>query len=205
MVEAFDLIQLTPALFIWQGYDSRIKTDLSSSAVRTSDGIYLVDPILLNDPSLSQLRKSGSIRGIILTNANHLRAAREFATQLSVPIFARPESLPNEAGLDLRKLDDGDTICGDLHVIEIVGAGSGEIVVRHKSNGGALIVGDALINFEPYGFTFLPSKYCSDPKKMRHSLGRLRELRFERMLFAHGTPILSGAAERLRGLLDSDL
>ena len=65
------------------------------------------------------------------------------------------------------------------------------------------IIGDALINFAPYGFTFLPAKYCSNQKQMRQSLGKLLAYKAERMFFAHGLPILSAASERLRGLLES--
>lgn len=66
-----------------------------------------------------------------------------------------------------------------------------------------MIIGDALINFEPYGFTFLPDKYCSDARELRASLRKLQSLSFERMLFAHGTPILANARERLTQLLAS--
>jgi glyoxylase-like metal-dependent hydrolase (beta-lactamase superfamily II) len=80
----------------------------------------------------------------------------------------------------------------------------GEIALFHEPDGGTLIVGDALIHFEPYGFTFLPAKYCVDQKKMRRSLGKLRRCEADRILFAHGTPILSGAVDRLNALLDAD-
>jgi len=90
-------------------------------------------------------------------------------------------------------------------VIEVEGAVTGEIALYHSSNGGTLIVGDALINFEPYGFTLLPRKYCLSEKQMRSSLHQLLTRPAERMLFAHGTPILSGANARLQQLLDADL
>jgi glyoxylase-like metal-dependent hydrolase (beta-lactamase superfamily II) len=66
-----------------------------------------------------------------------------------------------------------------------------------------LNVGDALINFEPHGFTLLPAKYCSNQKQLLRSLRKLLDYKAERILFAHGTPVLSGAGERLRGLLDA--
>ena len=66
-----------------------------------------------------------------------------------------------------------------------------------------MVMGDALINFEPYGFTFLPSKYCSNSKLMRASLGKLLDYSFERMLFSHGEPIVCNARERLKALLDA--
>jgi hypothetical protein len=71
-------------------------------------------------------------------------------------------------------------------------------------HGGSIIVGDALIHFDPYGFTFLPAKYCTNHKEMRHSLRKLLHYRAERMFFAHGTPILSKAGERLKHLLNDD-
>lgn len=101
-------------------------------------------------------------------------------------------------------LNSGALIGGDLEVIEIEGAVSGEIVLYLPSNGGTVLVGDALVNFEPYGFTFLPRKYCLNEKQMRKSLYQLLARPAERMLFAHGTPILSGASTRLRQLLDAD-
>ncbi len=199
-----EIVRLSAALSIWQVYDSKSKSDLFSTAIRSASGIYLVDPILLKNGPLAELANSGRIVGIILTNANHLRAAPEFCLRFSVPVFARAGSVANEAGLDLTEVRDGDRICDELEVVEIEGAAPGEIVIHHKSNGGTLIVGDTLINFEPYGFTFLPSKYCSDQGIMRRSLRKLLNHPADRMLFAHGTPILSGAAARLRTLLEVD-
>ena len=204
MLSASELVSLTPTLSNWQAYDPQIKTDLFSSAVRTGEGVYLVDPIPLNNEPLSALLNLGPLCGIILTNANHLRGGPQFADQFSVPIFGRPDSRPTEAGLNYEIVGDGDEICGELSVVEIDGAASGEIVLYHKPDHGTLILGDALINFEPYGFSFLPAKYCSNPKELRRSLRKLLNYKAERMLFAHGMPILSGATARLRQLLEVD-
>lgn len=203
MAVATELVRLPPSLFLWQAYDPAVKADLFSSAIATEKGTYLVDPIPLADAALAEL--PGTVTGIILTNANHGRAVTQFAETFSAPIFARPASLPNEGGPNSEAVADGDKIGGELLVIEIDGAAEGEIALFHAPNGGALIVGDALINFEPYGFTFLPAKYCVNQKEMRRSLRKLLAHKAERMLFAHGTPILSGAGERLKCLLDVDL
>ena len=82
------------------------------------------------------------------------------------------------------------------------GAAPGEIALHYSDNGGTLIVGDALVNFEPYGFSFLPAKYCSNEKQMRRSMQKLLDYKTERILFAHGVPILAVASERLRALLN---
>ena len=67
-----------------------------------------------------------------------------------------------------------------------------------------MVMGDALINFEPHGFGLLPSKYCLDPKLMRRSLRKLLDYSFARIFFAHGIPILSGARAKVEQLLASD-
>jgi len=138
-----------------------------------------------------------------MTNGNHHRAVARFAEQFGVGIVAHADSFPDEQPKRLRRVSDGDAIRDGLKVIGIDGAVPGEIVLDYTPNGGTLIVGDALINFEPHGFTLLPAKYCANQKQMRRSLRKLLDYKAERMLFAHGPPILSGASERLHGLLDN--
>jgi glyoxylase-like metal-dependent hydrolase (beta-lactamase superfamily II) len=204
MAIACELIQVAPSLLIWQCYDPALKADLFSTAITTRNGRFLVDPIPLTDAALGQLLNADSVNGVIVTNRNHLRASAEFADRFSVPIFAHAETFPGQA-FPGTKVGDGGKICDELAVIGIEGAAAGEIVLHSTTNGGTLITGDALINFEPYGFTFLPRKYCSNEKEMRRSLRKLLTCKAERMLFAHGSPILSRAGERLQQLLDADL
>jgi hypothetical protein len=205
MTAATDLDKIAADLFIWQAYDQAVKSDLFSSAIVTVNRIFVVDPIPLKDAPFAQLHEQGVIAGVIITNANHLRASGQFAERFSVPIFAHRAAFPDKTPRQFSELADGDKICDELNVIGVEGAVAGEIVLHYASGSGTLIVGDALINFEPYGFTFLPGKYCSNEKEMRRSLRKLRTYKVEQMLFAHGLPILSKASNRLGQLLDSDL
>jgi glyoxylase-like metal-dependent hydrolase (beta-lactamase superfamily II) len=199
-----DFHQLLPGVWVWQTYDSSVKADLFSSAIWTSAGIYIVDPIALADANLRQLSEAATVTGLIVTNANHPRASSAFSERFSAPILADAQSFPDLKPARFIDAKEGTTIGGELEVIGIGGAVAGEIALYHASNGGTLIVGDALINFEPYGFTFLPRKYCLNEKQMRRSLQQLLTRPAERMLFAHGVPILSDATARLRRLLDGD-
>jgi len=188
---------------IWHAYDPEVKAELYSICLATGAGTYLVDPIFLQHEAFDEMIGSGPVAGIVLTNSNHHRAAAQFAQQFSVPIFAHPETFPNDQTGQLTLVTDGDEICDGLRVIGIEGAPLGEIVLHYGVDGGTLIVGDTLINLQPYGFTFLPAKYCSNQKQMRRSLRKLLAYKAKRILFAHGTPILSAASERLRALLNS--
>jgi glyoxylase-like metal-dependent hydrolase (beta-lactamase superfamily II) len=158
----------------------------------------------LQSETLDELVGSGRVSGIIVTSSNHHRASAWFAAQFSIPVFARRETFSDKMPRQFRKVADGDEICDGLLLSGIEGAAAGEIVLHYAPSGGTLIVGDALINFEPYGFTFLPAKYCSNEKEMRRSLRKLLKYKADRILFAHGSPILSGATDRLQALLDSD-
>jgi hypothetical protein len=192
---------ISPGLWVWQNYDPEVKADLWSTAIQTAAGLYLIDPIRLVEGDLTGLLGSSSIAGVIVTNANHERFAVEYSNRFSVPLFARPGSFPDATPMRVEAIAAGDKISADLEVIEIAGAVSGEIALYSPTDNGTLIIGDALINFQPYGFTFLPKKYCEDEKLMQSSLRQLLAKPSERMFFAHGTPTLSRATARLQELL----
>lgn len=204
MPVACDLYQPFPGLFVWQYYDAKIKAELCSSAILASGKIYLVDPILLEASQLDRLRRKAPPAGIIVTNANHLRASEYYSKELSVPILARSASFRGKKPRQFVEIAGGRKICADLEVIAIEGAVVGEIALYNPLKGGTFIVGDALINFDPSGFAVLPRKYCLNERQLRQSLWERLTRPAERMLFAHGTPILSGANADLRRLLESD-
>ena len=205
-VIAPELISLRNGIFLWQAYDPAVKADLLSTAVATGTGeIILVDPIRLAKPELNRLHQQGQITGIVATNVNHHRANAWYSMNFSAPVFGHHVSFANKQIASARFVADGDTIGGELEVTELEGAAPGEIALYHPANGGTFIIGDALINFPPHGFTFLPRKYCTNETQLRDSLQKLLSYPAERILFAHGTPILSAATARLRKLLSVDL
>ena len=198
-----ELQHLSPNASLWHAYDPSVKAELFSTAIASAQGICLVDPIPLDPSSLKQLQARGSIFAIVITNQNHWRGSAEFFSRLSVRMFAHEESQFPGSAPTFTALSDGQQITPDLEAITIDGAAPGEIALFSSIDGGSLIIGDALINFEPYGFTFLPPKYCSDHRQMKKSLRRLMDLKIARIFFAHGSPIVARAADRLRGLFES--
>jgi hypothetical protein len=201
MPRAQEVDEVSPGIFVWQAYDSKIKADLFSTALETPAGTYLVDPIPLGSDGLLSLRAQQRVIGIFVTSANHTRAAAEFAKIFAVPIFVHHELRGSPDFLQARWVQDGEVFPQGLTAVAIDGGPAGETALHYNGNGGSMVLGDALINFEPHGFGLLPAKYCLDASLMRRSLGKLLDYAFERMLFAHGTPILSGARARVQQLL----
>ncbi|HEY1582115.1 MAG TPA: hypothetical protein VGF73_03330 [Chthoniobacterales bacterium] len=201
MPKASELLQPAKSVWLWQAYDPAVRSDLFSTAVKTSAGLFLIDPIPLAAGQLKELAAMGSVAGIFITNLNHCRAAADFARRFEVTIFAA-ESVSREFQREnIGTNSDCDSLGRGITAIAIEGAATGETVFHFVDDGGTMVVGDALINFEPYGFTFLPAKYCSDQKQMRRSLARLLDWPFQRLFFAHGTPILHSARQQLETLL----
>lgn len=201
MPAAEEIARVAPGIQIWQVYDPAVKADLFSTALDTPAGRYLIDPVELEHSALQMLQSGAHAAGIVVTNENHERAASRFAARFSVPIYAHKAVGGTGAFQQAIELQDRQAIAPGLTAVAIEGAPAGEIALHNEADGGTIIVGDALINFEPYGFGLLPAKYCRDFKLMRRSLPKLLDYPFERMLFAHGTPILSGARAKLEQLL----
>ena len=203
MSHATDLDQISSALHLWQRYDRSVKADLSSTAIESGSEIFFVDPIPLKPEVIGPLVTDRAVAGVLITNANHRRAATDFAEAFATRVFAHSITCA-ACELSFAQVVAADQqLAADLCVVEIEGAAPGEVALYHRRDGGAIIVGDALINFEPYGFALLPPKYCGDAKQMRQSLRRLLDYKFERMLFAHGMPLLASARTRLEQLLNN--
>jgi glyoxylase-like metal-dependent hydrolase (beta-lactamase superfamily II) len=203
MKPANELIQVSRSLRYWQAYDPSVKADLFSTALATSEGLLIIDPIPLEPEPLQQLLSAGPIAGVFVTNVNHCRTAPAFAAKSAAPLFAHNETCSVCELPAAQIVANGQAFLPDLHAIEIEGGPEGEMAIYHEHDGGVLIIGDALINFAPYGFTFLPGKYCLDAKKMRRSLLCLLDYQFERILFAHGTPLMHSARKKLEDLFST--
>jgi metallo-beta-lactamase superfamily protein len=201
MPPAQEVDEVSPGILVWQAFDSKVKADLFSTALETHAGTYVVDPIPLASGGLLNLRAHREAAGIFVTNANHARAAAEFARSLFIPIYVHGELRGSSDFLQATGVQDGEVFSEGLTAIAIDGGPAGETALHYDANGGTMVLGDALINFEPHGFGLLPAKYCLNPNLMRRSLRKLLDHTFERMLFAHGTPILSDARARVEQLL----
>ena len=195
---ADEVQRVTDSLYFWQAYDPTVRVDLSCCAVRGEEGWVLIDPIALHYDALAELLEVAHPACIVLTNGNHARSAKYFGERFSIPIFAHPEA---EAELGFKVdafLREGEQVAGALDVIELGGAGAGEVALISSSG---LHLGDALINLEPQGLTILPEKYCADQKNLRANLRKLLNVEFPLMTFAHGLPLLNRPKESLVQLL----
>jgi len=187
-------------LIFWQGYDPAVKVDLSSHALLTPGGWVIIDPIPLRKEALDELLSGKNVAAIIITSANHERAAAVFKKQCAAPVAAHREAAAGLATVPDQFLEEGADFHG-LTVIALPGFAPGEIALHIPGHGGIMLMGDALINLQPGGLGMLPDKYCSEPRTARKSLQKLLQFPFEVMTFAHGLPITTGAKPKIENLL----
>jgi Metallo-beta-lactamase superfamily len=196
MAVADEFQQINEHLFFWQAYEPAVKCDLSCSALLTDDGLVFIDPILLVDEALEALTRFGRPTAILLTNGNHARDATWYRKRFNIPIYASAE-----AALELQPdtlLHENEIAPGGLRVVSLPGAGPGELAYIH---GETACIGDALIHLPKEGFAMLPAKYCCDAKRLPNDLKKLLSYRLQILTFAHGTPLVAQATQRLTQLL----
>jgi len=185
----------------WSVYEASIRTDLTSNALLTSEGWWIVDPSAATEELLSQFSSGKPVLGILLTNENHERAAFSLGQRLGYAVHAHEATL----GLMEQNSDfffrDGDLLKGGVRVLHLPGASAGETAFYDPFHR-IIIVGDALIHLKETGFTVLPDKYCRDPVGAKRSLVRLLDLEFELMAFAHGEPLTRDPKQKLQVLLN---
>lgn len=194
--------EVTPGLVFWEGYNPEVKTDCSCCALVIAGSLIFVDPLRLAQPALDELTAGAEPRQIVLTNGNHARDAGWYAAHFGIPILAHREAIPELDLTEVREIREDEGILEGVRVMELPGAGPGEIALHAAMGGGVAVVGDALINLDSYGFTFLPEKYCTDARLMRNSLAKLAAMPFQVMTFSHGRPIIAEASRHLAALLD---
>jgi hypothetical protein len=199
MVSAAEFQRVTPALFHWQAFEPAVKCDLSASAVVTPQGTVFIDPFPLAESAMAELIATAPPLAILLTSGNHERAAGDFRRRLRVPICATAAAAAAMSITVDRTLENGDAAPGGLQVVGIPSAGPGEVAfIGH----GVACIGDAVIHLESHGFALLPPKYCAAPALLPNDLRKLLSYDFHILTFAHGSPLLECARQRLESLLE---
>lgn len=198
-------IEVSPnaAFAVWAHYDPEVKADLGATAVVSNGELVFIDPVPLAPAALEEISAKGTPKAVVLTNGNHERSAADYAARFGIPIHAPREALPEFTLKEVQPYDAGAELPGNLRAIPLTGGGAGETALYHAESG-SLIIGDAILNAEGWGFCVLPKKYCSDHKALEQSLKKeLPQLSLEKLFFAHGNPIVQNAQEKLAGLLAS--
>jgi glyoxylase-like metal-dependent hydrolase (beta-lactamase superfamily II) len=192
--EATAAVEWLPGLFRWQAFSPAHKVELTAHAVRSPFGLFVFDPIPLAETARRQLLAHTGLRAIVLTNANHERAAAAWRNATHAPIYATQHD-----GLELSEVQLLPAPPARWHEWEIIafdGGAPGEISFRWRERS-LVVFGDAIFNLPKYGLDVLPEKYCRAHGKLREQLRELCNDPFDLALFAHGDPLTQNASQQI--------
>lgn len=189
--EAESLEEVVQGVTHWRLRDDRIGG--AWSAAHAVDGV-LIDPLPLAEDAFRSL---GEVSAIVLTTSSHQRSAWRLRRELGVPVHL-PEPTKEAEETPDGRYREGDVLPGGLEAIFTPGAGT----TQHSLlRGGILFTPDLFVRSREGPLEWVPFEYMHDPDEARRSAEKLLELDFDVLCMGHGAPLVGGAKDALRGLV----
>ena len=195
--------ELLPGIFTWPWFSAPHNYDFNGYLLAQPEGNLCIDPVETSPEVLTELARHGVAR-ILLSNRNHVRDANRVRSRTQARTAIHPADAGYARGQGA-EIDDelaiGERI-GPLSVVAAAGKSPGEVAF-HWPARRILVVGDSVIGNPAGQCGLLRDKVMDNPAQLRASVRDLLELDFDTLLVGDGAPILSGAKERLRALVDT--
>ncbi len=195
--------EIVPDIFTWSWFSEPYGYGFNGYLVCHAGGNLCVDPPEVPADVLAELARRGVCR-ILLTNRNHVRDANRVRARTGARTAIHPDDAGYARGQGA-EIDDelrvGEQV-GPLMVVGVPGKSPGEVAL-HWPERRVLIVGDSVIGKPPGHCSLLKERVMDDPARLRASIRELLNLDFDTLLVGDGEPILRGAKDRLRELVES--
>ncbi|AFZ22832.1 hypothetical protein Cylst_0491 [Cylindrospermum stagnale PCC 7417] len=190
-----------PDLYGWSTFNPARNIDFNGVAWIRPDGNILIDPVALSNHDWNHLKSLGGVVWIVLTNSDHLRAAKEIADQTYAKIAAPAKEKECFPLFCDRWLADGDELVPGLKTIELKGSKTpGELALLLEET--TLIVGDLVRAYQAGNLTILPDEKLLNREEAIASVRRLAELeKVEAVLVGDGWSVFRDGCDRLKELV----
>ncbi len=190
-------------IFTWPWFSEPHSYNFNGYLICHAEGNLCIDPVEPTEKTLEEIVRR-DVAWILLTNRNHSRAANRVRARTGARTAIHPADAPH-ARSQGTELDDelrlGQKL-GPLVVVGVPGKSPGEVAL-HWPERRILIVGDAVVGDPPGRCKLLPEKVIDDPLRLRASVKGLLAFDFDTLLPGDGEPILQGAKEGLKELVDT--
>ena len=191
-------------LWCWSVFNERLNIDFNSFVWTRSDGNVVIDPLPTSAHDRAHLAKLGGAAWIVMTNSDHVRAAKELAAAFPGVKLAGPAAerakfpIACDAWLSEREP------LFDWRVYELDGSktpGELALLVDHTT----LITGDLVRAHRPASLMMLHADQgLKDEAAARESIARLSVLpHLEAVLVGDGWPLFCDCHESLRALVEA--
>jgi len=196
--------QLLPGIWQWSWFSEEKQLDFNGLFMLVGEHRVLVDPPPMASEDKLQIRKSGQVDYILLTNRDHEREAAAYRAEFNCQVMV-PEADASQMAIKATKTyKDGELLPGGIWAVALKDQKSpGESALFMQQGKGIMILGDALIGKPPGALTMLPPEKYADPAKAREGLTRLLKYTFDTLLPGDGAPILTGAKQAVERALSA--
>lgn len=198
-------------LSYWGQYQPDRRIDFNGFHWASPVGGVLIDPMALDEAGLAEVRDSGGASWIVVTNAEHLRAAPELKRSLEARLIAPAEErerLGESAQLVdywfSSKDDLPEELRGVLGVFPLRGGKSPMEPALHLEPLKALYFADVVRSHESGRLRLLPDPKLADRGAVLESLQALKDLSLDAILLGDGDGIYNGATAAFRDLLERE-
>jgi len=189
-----------PDMYAWSVFDRDRNMDFNSYVWIRPEGNILIDPLALSDYNFDRLNSFGGAAWIIITNSDHIRAAKGIAHVTGAKIAAplgEKETFPIACNSWLM---DGDELVPGLQVFAVSGSKTvGELALLIE--GSTLITGDLIRAPKAGSLTILPDNKLSHKADAVASVRRIAAIdSIETVLVGDGWSIFRNGSDRLKEL-----
>jgi glyoxylase-like metal-dependent hydrolase (beta-lactamase superfamily II) len=189
-----------PDLFGWSVFDEQRNVDFNTTLWVRPGGNIVIDPMPMSDHDQAHLADLGGAAWVVVTNSDHLRAARELASrtnaQLAGPAGER-ETWPSTCD---RWLEDGDELVPGLVAFALDGSKTpGELALLIE--GHTLVTGDLIRAHRGGSLMILPDPKLTDRAAAIASVQRIAEIgSIEAVIVGDGWHVFRDGSASLRTL-----
>jgi glyoxylase-like metal-dependent hydrolase (beta-lactamase superfamily II) len=189
--------ELAPGLRRWTAFHPKWKREVGCTAVETSDGLVLIDPLIGEE-------EIPPPRHVLITVHWHVRSTAEIAARWpEMRVWATPrQGKPLRGHATATDLFlPGDALPGG---IEALATARQAEVVFWLPEQRALVAGDVLLGAKDGGLRLCPGSWLqagTTRDDLAESLQAVLALPVEMVLVAHGEPVLANAREALESAL----
>jgi len=192
--------EIAPGIFHWKAFHENIRTDVSSYFLAESG--TLLDPM---EPAEGLDWFDGrSPERVVLTNRHHYRHSDRFRERFDLPVACNEAGLHEfEDGPQVDGFSIGDEVAPGVTAHEFGAIAPDDTALHIATAPGFLAFADGIVNYRK--LSFVPDFLMDDPEKVKRGVyqdsGRLLELDFDGLLFAHGEPMVGGGKDALRAFV----
>lgn len=211
------LEQITTNVFAWSELHGMCGRQYpwNSFAIRfrAAGVLALIDPLEASKDVIDALEAVGPPTHVFLTCNWHLRNAESYRSIWGCEIHVHESGLEGAATAIDGVFKDGDEFWSTLKVVHLPGLSSWpeESAFLVAEDCGTLITGDAFCGgradsgvAEGTVGKHEPSYCFADPSQTHDSVRKILALRFHRLCFGHGLPILFGAKQEFKRFIAQD-